>query len=320
MEKQILNKYNFLIWCFCLFISNTLNAQNMEALTDYTFDFFKNKTVNSQYFIMNSVSNHFSLNGKLNKTEHYTLYVRYLPAQHSQVIQNEYTCIRFVFQQNSSKEVTIPVLNDWSYNYHSGIDEKNQVFGIDHQKFENLKDSEGDTLSKGIAYSIYNTFIDFHSFCNYLAEPTKEEGGIQDLRKIGQKIVHESAYSEPPVNLGSNVKEGSYFRNGEITLELTGLGVVQKKPCAIIHFESGDCSYTLTIQPLPDMEVITIGGSRWRGDIYRDLDTQGVKKVTMNEIVISETTLPAPPHKINAVVERNIIIRNLDKDEFYNYN
>jgi len=319
MKKPTITKYTISAWLCLQIVSYTLYAQDMKALLDITFDFTQDKLNNPQYFVMNSVSKNYSLDGKLKHTDQYTMYVHYLPAQHSQKKLNAYTCFKFVFQQDSSEAVTIPALKNWSYTFTSGIDEKNQVFGIDHQRFENLKDENGNILSQGAAYSIYNTFIDFHSFCTYLADPT-EGKGIQHLKKIGQKIVHESAYSEPPINLGSNVKEGSYFRNGEITLELMGLGVIQKKPCAIIHFESGDCFYKLTIQPLPDMEVITKGGSHWRGEMYRDLVTQWVNKVIMNEVVISETILPAPPHKINAVVERNIIIRNLDKDEFYNYN
>lgn len=316
MKKQILNKYNMGIWFFWLSVTNILYAQNMEALFNYTFNFSQYTTENPQNFIMNSVSKHFSLDGKLNKIEHYTLYLKYLPAQHSQKKKKEYTCIKFIFQQDSSEKVTIPVLSNWSYNYHSGIDEQNQVFGIDHQKFENLKDSEGKVLSKGISYNIYNTFIDFHSFCNYLAEPTEEGNGIQNLKKIGQRIVHESAYSKPPVNLGSNISEGSFFQNGEVTLTLKGLSIVNKKPCTMVHFDSGECSLKVTMNPMPDFEVITVGRSHWRGDMYKDLKTHLIQKVIMTEVVISETVLPAPPNKINSVVERNIIIENVNEYTF----
>jgi len=50
-------------------------------------------------------------------------------------------------------------------------------------------------------------------------------------------------------------------------------------------------------------------------DIYIDLATNWGKKVTLDELVVTETTLPMPPGKINAVIERNIIIRNVSEKE-----
>jgi len=41
-----------------------------------------------------------------------------------------------------------------------------------------------------------------------------------------------------------------------------------------------------------------------------------VQKVTMTELVMSETILPMPPNKFNAVIERNIVIRNVSEGEF----
>jgi hypothetical protein len=64
------------------------------------------------------------------------------------------------------------------------------------------------------------------------------------------------------------------------------------------------------------MEIRTIGSSHYFGDIYKDLATQWVQKVTMAELVVSETTLPMPLNKINSVIERNIVIWNVSEDEF----
>jgi hypothetical protein len=41
-----------------------------------------------------------------------------------------------------------------------------------------------------------------------------------------------------------------------------------------------------------------------------------VQKATMTELVVSETILPMPPNKINSVIERNIVIRNVSENEF----
>ena len=165
-------------------------------------------------------------------------------------------------------------------------------------------------------YIAYNASFDFHAFCNTFAERTEDGGGIQDLKHIGQKIVHEAAFSEPPVNLGSNIAEGSSFKNGEITLELKGLSMVAGATCAIVGFDSGESSFKMTIKPMPNMEVRSIGSSHYKGDIYIDLVTNWVQKATMDELVVTETTLPMPPGKINAVIERNTIIRNVRVGEF----
>ena len=41
-----------------------------------------------------------------------------------------------------------------------------------------------------------------------------------------------------------------------------------------------------------------------------------VRKVVMWEMVVSETTLPMPPNKVNSVIERETTIRNLDRTDF----
>jgi hypothetical protein len=36
----------------------------------------------------------------------------------------------------------------------------------------------------------------------------------------------------------------------------------------------------------------------------------------MYELVVSETTLPTPPGKVNSVIERDIVVRNISAKEF----
>jgi len=43
------------------------------------------------------------------------------------------------------------------------------------------------------------------------------------------------------------------------------------------------------------------------------------KKVAFNELLIVENSLPMPPNNINAVIEWNIVIRNLREYEYSNY-
>ena len=185
------------------------------------------------------------------------------------------------------------------------------MFGIDHAQFEKLVDAKGQPIPADKAYHVYNAFIDFHAFCNVFAEPAAGGKGIQDLKTIGQKIVHAAAFTEPPVNLGSSVKEGSTFKNGEVTLELKGLSLVDDAACALLAYDSGESSFQMTITPMPNMEVRTVGSSHYKGDIHVDLATRWVRKATMNEWVVTETVVPTLTNKINAVVERNIVIRNV---------
>jgi len=158
---------------------------------------------------------------------------------------------------------------------------------------------------------VYNAFIDFHAFCNTFAEPTAGGKGIQNLKSIGDKIVHAAAFTEPPVNLGGNIAKGSTFKNGEVTLELKGLSIVDGAACAIVTYDSGQSSFQMLMNPMPNMEVRAVGASHYRGDIHIDLATRWPRKVTMDEWVVAESTVPMLSNKISAVIERNTIIRNI---------
>ncbi|MBN2287364.1 MAG: hypothetical protein JXI43_13015, partial [Tissierellales bacterium] len=217
-------------------------------------------------------------------------------------------------------DFTIPVLKDWSYNFkklETGMDEAGQVLGIEHSKFEKLIDSNGKAIPPDKSYHVYNAFIDFHGMNNIFAEEMPGGAGIQDLKKIGQKIVHSASFIQAPVNVGSNVAEGSYFKNGEVTLEFKGISTVNNSICALVAYDSGESYFHMQMNPMPDMEVVTNGSSHYMGDIYIDLESYWVQKVTLSEFLVHETTLPVPPNKINAVSERMIVIRNVSEGDFF---
>jgi len=69
------------------------------------------------------------------------------------------------------------------------------------------------------------------------------------------------------------------------------------------------------MKPMPNMDIKTVGSSHYLGDIYTDLESRWIQKVTLNEIVVSETELPVPPGKLNAVSERTLLIRNVTEKE-----
>ncbi len=288
-----------------------------DSLLDREFDLAGERSQETQYFLMESRLITYALDGKRVGTDIFRLRLKCVPAGVGGRQGDEYTCARFTLQQGDGPETEIPALENWTYVLNkAGMDEKCQVFGIDHAKFENLTNSAGAVLSPDKAYHVYNAFIDFHSFCDVFAVSAGNGKGIQDLKKIGQKIIHAASFSEPPVNLGSNTAEGSYFRNGEITLEFKGLGMVNGRTCALLEYDSGESSFKMIMRPMPNMEIQAVGSSHYRGDIYKDLASNWVQKATLNELVVSETTLPMPPNKINSVVERVILVRNVGEKEF----
>ncbi len=278
-----------------------------KTLLEQEFNLANKRTAEVQTFELKSELLNYGLDGERLGKDTFRFRLKCTPTSAG----FEYTCEKYTINFGDSLEVSIPALANWQYKYEPGIDKANQVFGLDHSKFEGLVDENGNILPPDKSYHVYNSFIDFHGFCDVFGEQTQDGKGIQNLKKIGQKIVHAAANSAPPTNLGSNFAEGSFFKNGKITLEFNGLGLVNNKQCAIIGIDSGESSFNMIMTPMPNMEITTVGGSHYQGDIYKDIETGWVQKIVFDEVVISETQLPMPPNKINSVIERNIVISNL---------
>jgi hypothetical protein len=223
-----------------------------------------------------------------------------------------YTCRGFTVQMGSGPELSIPSLKGWSYVYRhpaGGVDPDGLTLGIPHKPFERLLDQNGKELPAGNAYHVYNAFIDFHSFL-FLVERNPKGPGVQDLRELGQRIVRAAAGSAASTSLEGITGKGSNFKNGEISLELKGLGLVNDRACAIVGYDSGDSSFTMIMNPMPNLEVKTVGSSHYHGDIYLDLETNWVQRASLTEMVVSETTVPGLDSKIHGAVERTIAMRN----------
>jgi len=299
---------------------NTLNERSSEGITSFLqqeFDLAGERSLERRYYLMETKLLKYALDGKCTGVDTYRLKLEYVPASSSGKDQDEYICRRFTMQKGTESAASIPALADWSYIFISGYDEEGRVFGIDHDRFENLETEGGKALPLDMAYFVYNTFIDFHSFCNVFAERIDGGKGIQDLKKIGDKIIHAASFTEPPVSLGSNVAEGSTFKNGEVTLEFKGISLVDNISCSVVAFDSGESSFNMIMQPMPNMEIKTAGSSHYKGDLFIDMKSNWVQKVVMDEIVVSETILPMPPHKINSVIERMTTIRSVSQTEFF---
>lgn len=316
----------YLLFCVIVFVGGSV-AESAEIDTETVaesilqreYDLAGERSSEPRYYYMETKVVQFKEDGTRMPSYTLNLHLMCAPAGQSPQDGHQYTCVKYTFQSGDEPEVRIPVLDGWSYLFKRTKDgDFNQgglVLGIDHGKFQGLKDSNGNDLPPDMAYAVYNTFIDFHAFCNVFAERTTAGKGIQDLKKIGQKIVHASAFSEPSTQLASNIADGSSFKNGEVTLEFKGLSVVDDVPCAVVGFDSGDSSFTMIIKPTPDMEIKTVGASHYWGDLHIELESKWVRKVAMGELVVFEVNMGAQG-SINSVMERNVTIRAVDEDEF----
>jgi hypothetical protein len=283
--------------------ANFADAQLASAETSplvKSFDLATKPGSSAQFFVMESRLILHASDGKRVGTDIYRLRLKCDPAPPGKE-GDQYICARFTWQPHGGPETAIPGLTNFAYVFRPAGGKDGQMFGIDRGKFEGLADSAGKPLPADKAFHVYNAFIDFHSFCDVFGQRTSRGRGIQDLKKIGDKIVHASAFSEPAVG------PGSVFKNGEITLEFKGLSLVNGQSCALIGYDSGQSSFKM---------MTTSGSSHYFGDIYKDLASGWVQRATMTEVVVSETTLPAPPHKFNAVIERLIEICNVSEKEF----
>jgi hypothetical protein len=315
MKRQVIS----LAIAIFIFPSIYLFAQKKsDAVTILTkqYNLVPRHSKDTQYFEMISRMDTHALDGTLQTWDIYHLYLRCVPSN-DPAKGDEYSCLKFTVQINKGPELIIPPLTGWKYYFSmtaNALDQKGQVFGIDHAKFENLKDEKGNAVPAGNTYHVYNAFIDFHSmfvFC----ESSGVGKGAENLKQLGDKIIHSASYSQPPVNLGSQIAEGSYFKNGEVTLLFKGLSWENGKTCALIEYDSGQSSFFMKIKPMPNMEVVTKGSSHYWGDIYKDLAGGWFQKATLHEMVISETDIPSM-NKVNNVVERTISIKNIQRPEF----
>lgn len=284
---------------------------NAKKILVQEYNLVPQHSKDTQYYEMESKLQPHAADGTPQGWDVYRLYLRCVPSADPSR-GDEYTCLKFTVQLNKSPEVSIPSLANWKYIFSLTLDardEKGQVFGIDHDKFEKLTDEKGKMLLVGNTYHVYNAFIDFHAM-GFFAEKTMAGNGVQHLKHIGDKIVHVASFSQPPVNLGTQIAEGSYFKNGEVTLAFKGLGLVNEKACALLEYDSGESSFYMLMKPMANMEITTKGSSHYWGDIYKDLTTGWIQKATLHEIVVSETIVPGQANRINSVIERSINIKN----------
>jgi hypothetical protein len=258
----------------------------------------------------------FAPNGEVTERVTYRLLLAATPPKAGESHDATYRCQSLTVTVDDGPERALPSLAGWSYPFTLYADDETRPpLGIPHEPFVNLTDNTGQPLDPSVRYLVYNNFIDFHGFCDLFVRPTTEGGGIQDLKRIGDQVVHAAAHSEPRIDLGEVIGEGSKFKNGEITLGFRGLTVVDDVPCALIAFDSGDASYHMLMTPAPNMEIEVVGRSHYQGELSLELDSGWVRKGYLTEMVVSEVTAGGQS-LVTSTTERTLEIRLLTEEQF----
>jgi len=282
------------------------------------FDFSIDRKAETQYFHMQTQFIHTGFDGKRTGVETYLLRLRCVPAAISGKKLDEYSCREFGLQLNNGSITTLPTLRLFTYQFDqmSGVLNKGSMFGIPQEPFLGMKDSLGSQLPPDICYATYNNFVDFHALTDVFTRPMKYIKGIGQLKSIVDRIVHPGAFNEAPVSVTRVVRPGSVFRNGELTLQLKGVSLVDDRPCALVNYDSGESTLRMAFIQGNSEDVMMEGGSEYAGDIYIDLATGWVRKVILNEFVVTETHTASKPNKIPGYTARHILLRLISQQDF----
>lgn len=282
------------------------------------YDLVGERKQEPQYYrIQTALATH-SSKGTLKSVDTYREFLKVEPGNRSAGEPDRFTCARFYVQCGDNPEVTIPSLEDFSYEVNKelldkfDLDDKGQQFGVPEDRFEDLADDTGAKLSFDARYQVYSAFFYYHAFTNY-AEPTSDGNGVQQLKKVGDKVVHATAFVESPLP-GKLAKADSYWKNGEVTLEFKGLRNIDSRTCAILGFDSGVCPWSMPMTYMPIFNLKTTGVSHYLGDIFLDLHSYWVRKLEMVLFEITTTTMWGIPVD-KSIPHTRLTIQAITKDE-----
>jgi hypothetical protein len=302
---------NVIILAAVIFMVVGFEAEGGESILTQQYDLGKERSLEPQYYHMDVEIITRASDGSRANVETYSMRLMGKPVNLSAGKAVRWTCAWFALNIGEGSEVTVPAMEGWSYDFNRGvgIDEHGQVLGIPHAKFESLTDTKGKKLDAVVGYQVYNQFVQFHAYVDGFAAPALEGGkGIQDLKRIGDRIVFGGFPEDLPLDVGLIIKEGSIYKGGEETLEFKGLSVVDGKPCALLGVDGGEGSYTMVIEVMPNVNANTVGGTRYFGDIYIDLASMWLKKAEITVVDVTETSMGGKV-VANTTLESHYIIR-----------
>jgi hypothetical protein len=286
------------------------STRNLNEITNGLkgpFDLSAARKPASQNFQMSTKYLHFGMKGEIHNSETYILNIQHNPNTTPAADLDQYTCMQLQLQTNDGSAVRIPELMNWTYAFNPT--QVAPIWGISQDKFNNLTNGQ-KPLPFTIRYASYVNFIDFHSINDIFTRPMKwANKGVQDLKEIGQTTVHPTSFIQAPVSFGTEVKSGSIFQNGQVTLELKGVSIVDEAPCALVGYDAGESKLKMITHDSTGQESITEGGSQYKGDIYIDLATRWVRRATLDEYQITETSTQGVPSKNSEYTVRHILLR-----------
>jgi len=83
-----------------------------------------------------------------------------------------------------------------------------------------------------------------------------------------------------------------------------------------VNYDSGESTLRMAFIQGNSEDVMMEGGSEYAGDIYIDLATGRVRKVILNEFVVTETHTASKPNKIPGYTARHILLRLISQQDF----
>lgn len=285
--------------------------QLVEALGG-PFDLSVDRKHSAQEFHMETRYEHFAPDGRRLATETYQLRLQLVPDAAVVAPATEYRCSELQIQTGEGSPITVPELSDWSYTFNPtvlGADEREPMWGIPQQRFMDITDGRGNVLPFSIRYAAYISFIDFHSINDVFTRPMSFGGGIQDLMEIGQTTTHPASFIEAAIKFGTEVKPGSTFKNGQVTLTLKGVSMVNGAACALVTYDAGESKLKIVVPASGDQESVTEGADMYKGDMYVDLATGWLRKATLDEYMVAETSTSGSASKTAEYTVRHILIR-----------
>jgi hypothetical protein len=289
-----------------------------EALLQ-EYDLVGERSKETHYYIVQSELATHSSKGVLKGTDIYRELLKVEPGNRSAGEADRFTCQQFSIKRGDTSEVKLPSLEGFSYDVNkdlldaNGIDQNGELYSVPEETFENLEDDSGTKLPFEVGYQVYSAFYYYHSYTDY-AESTSQGNGIQNLQRIGDKVIVEGSFAESPLP-GKLAKDSSFWKNGEITLSFNGLSIVDAKPCAVLGLNSGVCHWSMPMTYMPIMNLKTVGVSNYQANIYLDLESKWVRKLDMVLFEKTTTTMWGIPVDKSIPVTK-LAIRALTKDDF----
>lgn len=255
---------------------------------------------------------HFGPNGRRETTESYLLKLQFTSNDSAAKNADDYRCLELLMTPQGGPSFRVPELSNWNYTFDptiTGADARGPMWGIPRERFATLTNGAGKELPFSVRYAMYTCFIDFHSFNDIFARPMKFGKGIQDLKEIGQVVVHPASFIEAPISFLAEVKPGSSFKNGQVTLELKGLSLVDEAPCAIVAYDAGESALRMVVADPSGRDAVTEGGDQYKGDIHVDLATLWVRKATLDEYLLDQIRTQDPGESKTEYTTRHILLR-----------